>query len=227
MLNKIIRRIHFYRSINFFQYLYLNYFCKSVVRTDNSRIIPYKNVVLDLSKNAQIIVGKGDIELGCDLLKKSKAETRVRLRDRAVWSNLGGCKISYGCTLEILHDGILDTNYFTMNSNSTIVASNRITIERDVMISRNVLIYDSDFHSIVDCHGVVNNPSKPVTIREHVWIGANVIILKGVIIGQNTVIGAGSTVFSDVEHNMIYKIQKNIILTGNSGSWNRKEPDRM
>lgn len=225
MLNKIIRRIHFYRCINFFQYLYLNYFCKSIVRTDNSRIIPYKNVVLDLSKNAQIIVGKGDIELGCDLLKKSKAETRVRLRDRAVWSNLGGCKISYGCTLEILHDGILDTNYFTMNSNSTIVASNRITIERDVMISRNVLIYDSDFHSILDCDGIVKNPSEPVTIKEHVWVGANVIILKGVTIGSNTVIGADSSVFANVEDNVIYKTGKNVIKNTNYGIWNRIIPD--
>ena len=226
MFNIIKKRIQFYRSINFFQYLYLNYFCKSVVRTDNSRIIPYKNVIFDLSRDAKIFLGKGDIELGCDLLKRSKAETRVQLRDRAVWSNLGGCKISYGCTLEVLHDGMLDTNYFTMNSNSTIVAAKKITLEQDVMISRNVLIYDSDFHSIIDFKGNVKNYSEPVIIKKHVWIGANVIILKGVLIGQNTVIGAGSLVFSNVEDDIIYKTGENIITKNNDGTWNRKTPDR-
>ena len=222
MLIKIRNRISFYRSIRLFQYLYLNYFCTSVTRSDHSRIIPYKNAVLDLSKSARIVVKKGDIELGCDLLKGSKAETRVRLREGAVWNSLGGCKISYGCTLEILHNGELNTNYFTMNSNSTIITAEKSTLKDDVMISRNVLIYDSDFHPIMDAGETVQNPPEPVTIGKHVWIGANSIILKGVTIGRNTVIGAGSLVFSNVKDNQIYKTERKIILNDNYGSWRRK-----
>jgi len=41
-------------------------------------------------------------------------------------------------------------------------------------------------------------PSKSVTIHNGAWIGANVIILPGVTIGENSVVGAGSVVTKNV-----------------------------
>ena len=67
MIGKVIQRIKLYRSLRFFQYLYLNHFCKNIIRTDQSHIFPYKNAVLDMAPTAKIILGGGDIELGCDL----------------------------------------------------------------------------------------------------------------------------------------------------------------
>lgn len=45
--------------------------------------------------------------------------------------------------------------------------------------------------------------SLPITIGDHVWVGANSVILPGVTIGENTVIGAGSVVTKDIPANVI------------------------
>lgn len=71
MIRKIVQRLNFYRSIRFFRYIYLNFFCKSVVRTDNSRLIPYKGAVIDIEPGAKLIIGGGDVEIGCDLMNGS------------------------------------------------------------------------------------------------------------------------------------------------------------
>ena len=99
MIGKLINRIKLYRSLCFFKYLYLNYFCKQIIRTDNSRILPYKGSILDLAKGAKIYIGGGDIEIGCDKLKGSSSETRIRLREHSIWSCEGGCRIAYDTTV--------------------------------------------------------------------------------------------------------------------------------
>lgn len=60
----------------------------------------------------------------------------------------------------------------------------------------NVIIRDSDSHRIT------NEPSysvrKPIVIGDDVWIGMNVIILKGVKIGTGAIIAAGAVVTKEV-----------------------------
>ena len=214
-------KLSFYKKIKLVSFFYLNYFCKSVVRTDKSKLIPYKNAVIDIDKTAKIYIKDGDIEIGCDLLKKSKAETRLRLRDGAVFSSDGGCKISYGCTLEILQDAVLDAKYFTMNSNSVLVAAKKITLGNDVMIARNVVLYDSDFHSVLDEQGVARNFPEPVEIGDHVWIGTNVTVLKGIKIGGGSVIGAGIVISENVPENVIKNRDG---IKPNKNGWSRKSP---
>lgn len=86
-----------------------------------------------------------------------------------------------------------------INRNSCIVAKNAITIGNAVDIGPNVCIYDHDHNK--------NAPSgfvtAPIRIGDHVWIGANSVILKGVTIGENCVIAAGSVITRDVPANSI------------------------
>lgn len=225
-MRQIKQYINLLKKINIRYFVYLNYFCKSIIRTDNYKIIPYKNSIIDLAPNSKIYLCGGDIELGCDLMRKSKAETRVRLQKNAIWNSVGGSKISYGSTIELQEDAILDTEYFTMNSNSTIVAAKRITFGKDVMISRNVLIYDSDFHSILDIDGNCKNKSRPVVIGSHVWLSANVTVLKGTIIGEGSIIGLNSVVSNTVQENTIVQTvfeKRNRI---NEGAWDRRKPEK-
>lgn len=72
---RLFQYFSFLKKVNIIDFFYLNYFCESVIRTDHYKLIPYKNSVIDISKNAKIYIRGGDIEIGCDLLKKSKAET--------------------------------------------------------------------------------------------------------------------------------------------------------
>lgn len=86
-----------------------------------------------------------------------------------------------------------------INRNSNIVARNNITISDGVTIGPGTCIYDHD-HNIKDRGEFI---TKGVNIGNHVWIGANVIILKGVEIGSNAVIAAGSVITCDVPPNTV------------------------
>ena len=87
-------------------------------------------------------------------------------------------------------------------SNAVIFSQKRVVIEDNVMIGGNVKIYDTDFHSVdyskrmMDPDPGVN--TAPVLIKEGAFIGGCSIILKGVTIGKQAVIGAGSVVTKDV-----------------------------
>lgn len=221
MIQRILRRLDFYRKIRFFQYIYLNNFCKNVIRTDQSRIIPYRGAVLDLEPGSRIYLGGGDMELGCDRLQGSKAETLVRLRRNAIWSMEDGCRISYGTTVEILSGGFLDSQFFTMNSGSVLIVAKKIRLDHDVMIGRGVVIYDSDHHTIRDSQGKLKNPDAPITIGSHVWLATHVTVLKGATIGAGSVVAAGTVIRGTVPDNALCQTDK---IRQNYGAWSREHP---
>lgn len=95
-------------------------------------------------------------------------------------------------------------------SSSFIVAAERITIEDNVKIGGGCYIMDTDFHSS-DPEARKNPGSDrqgtrtaPVTIRENAFIGASCIILKGTVIGRNSIVGAGSVVTGNVPDNQLW-----------------------
>ena len=85
---------------------------------------------------------------------------------------------------------------------TTIICSKSITIGSKVLIAGGTHIYDTDFHSLdAEIRRDQNedkNQSLPVSIGNQCWIGSRCIILKGVTIGDQAVIGAGSVVTKDV-----------------------------
>lgn len=89
------------------------------------------------------------------------------------------------------------------NRNLTLVSHNEIIIKDGVTVGPNCCIYDHDH----DIHSGGSFISKPIYIEENVWIGANVVILKGVRIGANSVVAAGSVVTKDIPNDTLY-IQK-------------------
>ena len=80
----------------------------------------------------------------------------------------------------------------------------KITIGNNVLVGKNTEIMDSDWHpvnSIDKYNGDISD--KAVFIEDNVFIGMNCIILKGVHIGRNSVVGAGSIVTKSLPANMI------------------------
>jgi len=71
------------------------------------------------------------------------------------------------------------------------------------MCGANVTITDTDWHGIPP--GERRSPGKaaPVVIGPNVWLGLNVVVLKGVVIGANTVVAAGSVVSRSLPANVI------------------------
>lgn len=84
-------------------------------------------------------------------------------------------------------------------SGTVIGAFIKIELKDNVRCGANTLITDSDWHS--------NDPRSekpsPILIEENVWLGEGVKVLKGVTIGKNSVIGAGSIVTKNIPENVI------------------------
>ena len=81
-------------------------------------------------------------------------------------------------------------------------SASSITIGDNCMLAAGVYITDADWHDIYDRTRIVGI-SKPVVLEDNVWIGDGSIICKGVTLGKNSVIGAGSVVASDIPENVI------------------------
>lgn len=79
-----------------------------------------------------------------------------------------------------------------------------LEVGRHCMIGPHCYLTDSD-HGILQDGPMAGEPmvSKPTIIEDNVWLGAGVIVLKGVRIGRNAVVGAGAVVTKDVPAKMI------------------------
>jgi len=122
----------------------------------------------------------------------------------AEWSNIVG--ISRRCMISTLKkEAILKIGDKCGFSGAAISCAESITIGDNVLLGINVIITDTDHHSL-DAQERRENTgitSAPVIIGNDVWIGANSMILKGVNIGNNTVIAAGSVVTASIPANVM------------------------
>ncbi len=107
----------------------------------------------------------------------------------------------------ISKDALLEIGDNFKLSNSNIYCKKNIKIGDNVMIGGGCKIWDSDFHSINyfnRCFGEDKEVSAEILIEDNVFVGAHTIILKGVHIGKNSVIGAGSVVSKNIPENEIW-----------------------
>lgn len=94
----------------------------------------------------------------------------------------------------------LGKNVF-INTSCVFLDRGGITIEDDVFIGPNVsVITENHPEQPALRHNVY---TRPIRIKRNAWIGAGAIILPGVTVGENAIVGAGSIVTHDVEDNAI------------------------
>ena len=93
-------------------------------------------------------------------------------------------------------------NFYT-NHNCTILDGAKVTFGDNVFIAPNC-VFSTAGHAIdAEQRSAGLEIALPIHVGDHVWIGANVSVLPGVTIGNNTVIGAGSVVNKDIPDNVI------------------------
>ena len=131
---------------------------------------------------------------------------RARLNGRVLVENLG--RITIGERL-LMHGGTVRCELVT-NPGGVIEIGDRVFINYGVSISAHKLVkignrcqignysllMDNDYHQVGAQHKT--GVSQPILLEDDVWLGARVIVLKGVTIGQGAVIGAGSVVTRDI-----------------------------
>jgi len=84
-------------------------------------------------------------------------------------------------------------------SGTIIGAASSIFIGNNVRCGANTLITDNDWH----LDDIRSDEPKPIVIHDNVWLGEGSKVLKGVEIGKNSVIGAGSVVTKSVPENVV------------------------
>jgi len=90
------------------------------------------------------------------------------------------------------------------SNNVQVFAEQSVVIGSRCLIGDAVLILDSDFHDL-SAEGRHSRPAvtSPVVLEDNVFIGSRVIILKGVTIGKDSVVGAGSVVVRSIPPGVI------------------------
>lgn len=97
----------------------------------------------------------------------------------------------------ILHDGVFINNSCSFN------CMERIEIGNGTMMGEGVRFYDHDHSYTAEKIEKWQWTTAPIRVGRDCWIGSNVTILKGVTIGDNTIIGAGCLIRNDVPENSV------------------------
>lgn len=124
-----------------------------------------------------------------------------------------------GCSFALGENGRCTIGDFSLVNGALIMAEERIDIGSHCLISWNVGLADSDFHPLEPAQRLIDaqalapffkdRPPRPrlktapIKICDNVWIGMNAVILKGVTVGDNPVVAAGSVVTKSVEPNTV------------------------
>jgi acetyltransferase-like isoleucine patch superfamily enzyme len=173
---------------------WLKWYCSAM----NSYVFKSKKVRIGASVNIQGVVyieNSGKIEIGEHFSGNSGK----------YWNPIGGDTILR--IIAYTPQSIIKIGNNVGISNSTIVCWNRVEIEDNVVIGGGVKIWDTNFHSLNPKTRISGNDidikTAPIKICKKAFIGGGSIILKGVTIGNNSVIAAGSVVVKDIPENVI------------------------
>lgn len=140
---------------------------------------------------------------------KLPRDGRVQLGDKVVLNSdfkNSNTALTYRCKFVTGYSGVISIGDRTMLNGSCLVAYDRITIGKDCQIASSTLISDTDFHP-VDAHerekqvrglpySFDSVAKASITLGDNVWIGWNATILKGVTIGKDSIVAAGSVVLA-------------------------------
>lgn len=99
-------------------------------------------------------------------------------------------------------------NRFFMNNYCSINCLEKIEIGENTLFGEGVKLYDHNHEYSSEPEFKVEHQkfrTAPVKIGKNCWLGSNVTVLKGVTIGDNTIIGAGCLVYKDVPANSVVK----------------------
>ena len=104
-----------------------------------------------------------------------------------IYINCSGCSVYIGDKVIVSASAESPTCFYACDGGSIVIKDNCLFSNRNEVLT-------TDFHEIFNEQGVRYNHCSNVIIGEHCWIGMQALILKGVSLSDNTVVGARSVV---------------------------------
>jgi len=171
----------------FYQILaYITFYSNGIKFTTLKSLgVPYVHISL----GAKCIIGK-------DLLMNNSAD----------YSDSG---TNGKCRIEVRDKAFLLIGDNVGMSDVTITCHEKITIGNNVLLGVGAQIRDTDNHSLnpldrLNGKDWLNKKTAPIIIKNNAFIGAYSFVLKGVTIGENSIVGAGSVVTKNIPDNEIW-----------------------
>ena len=160
----------------------------------NKLIIEKKSILFakfDIKgQNNSISLGKGCTLRKTNIEIKGNNNSITFADNVKVYESLRILIESNNCVVKIENGATIGSAKIQLGEKET-----KVIIGEDSMLSRDIVINTSDFHSMIDINlNVRINPAKDVKIGKHVWIGNGVYINKGAILEDNCIVAAKSVV---------------------------------
>ncbi len=197
------------------RFLYYNF--KRIHRaTKKVFLVLARYTVIDTDKSAKIELRSSVIFGWCNMRRSSCLETALCMgrNSKIIFGggkNNGQVQIGYGSYIQVGENAELSIGDTFINREVKIICNKKLSIGDGCIIAIGSVIRDNDGGN----HQILSPEyanTKPVNIGNHVWIGENSMVLKGVTIGDGAVIAASSVVTRDIPpHSLVAGIPAKVI----------------
>jgi acetyltransferase-like isoleucine patch superfamily enzyme len=202
LFQKISKRIKIFSKISILPTLILRLKFKF---PRNSSLHVFHNSILEISKFSNITIKNGLFEINKPWYPKARVKyfSELLMEHGAQLTVHDDFTLYQGASIVINRNAkVVLKGRSYLNTNSFIRCSEYIEVGRNTYISGNVTIRDSDVHSI-SFNGVYKKNTSSVIIGNHVWIGENSVILKGVTLSDGVVVASNSVVTKSFPTNVL------------------------
>ena len=218
MFGRIKRLIWYLKNVDVFQTLMMN---RRFRHPASSKLLVCNHSDLHIAKSSHIDLSEHSHLAICDTQLPRRRVTPVLLYmfPNARLRVSGHATIFEGATIVIFEKGVFEIGNSVNIRNSTIQCASHIKIGNYCRIANDVLIQDTNFHKTELSDE--KESTGEIILEDYVWICPSATILKGVTIGEGSIVAAGAVVTKDVPANcMVAGIPAKIIKT-NIQTWLR------
>lgn len=181
---------------------------KAIQLVGDSKIGIHHKTLLNL-KNSKIIVNNGSLKVGIDfgyfdggIYDSAKDRCKIFMINSTLEIH-GNVSLYPGVLIYAINAHIIIRNNTKINGGVEIVSLKKIDIGEDCLFAEGIILRDNDGHKFGTSGNMGSElENKEIIIGNHCWIGQRAMVLKGVTLADNVIVGAGAVVAGSFPSNV-------------------------